>query len=85
MLVVKEHDKIIKCKKKRILNLSYKQGFLFKKFKESDRFLEMLKDIGISKSIIYFKLKARKKVRKVKKSQKIFVVVNLYEKLYEID
>ena len=43
--MVKEFDNIIKCKKKkkRILNLVYKRGLLFKKPKESDRFKETLK------------------------------------------
>ena len=41
--MVNEFDNIIKCKKKRILNLAYKRGILFKKSKESDRFKETLK------------------------------------------
>ena len=52
--VVKEFDNIIKCKKKRMVNLAYKQGLLFQKFKELGRFKKILKDIGISKSTIYF-------------------------------
>ena len=36
MTIVKEQKKIINCKKKRILNLTYNKGFLFKKFKEPD-------------------------------------------------
>ena len=44
-LAVKEFDNIVKYKKKGTLNLAYKQGLLFKKFKEA----EMLKDIGISR------------------------------------
>lgn len=52
--VVKEFDNIIKCTKKRMVNLAYKQGLLFQKFKELGRFKKILKDIGISKSTIYF-------------------------------
>ena len=40
-MFVKECEKIIKCKKKRILNLAYKQGILFKKSKESFKFKEI--------------------------------------------
>ena len=36
MTFAKEQKKIINCKKKRILNLTYNKGFLFKKFKEPD-------------------------------------------------
>ena len=60
--VVKKFDNIIKCKKKGIRNLTYKQGLLFKKFKELDRFKEMLKNIGISKPTIHFKVKQLVKV-----------------------
>lgn len=52
--VVKEFDNIIKCTKKRMVNLGYKQELLFQKFKELGRFKKILKDIGISKSTIYF-------------------------------
>lgn len=52
--VVKEFDIIIKCTKKRMVNLGYKQELLFQKFKELGRFKKILKDIGISKSTIYF-------------------------------
>ena len=64
--VVKEFDNIIKCKKKWILNLAFKQGLLFKKFKGSNRFKETLNGIGISKSIIYIaKLTLEESARKV--------------------
>ena len=58
---LKECGKIIKCKKKGILKLAYKQGFLFPKLEESDKFKEMYKENGVSKSC--------KSVRKVSKTQ----------------
>ena len=41
---VKECKKIIECKKKGILNLTYKQGLLFEKSKEPHKFKEMYKN-----------------------------------------
>ena len=79
-MVLKEYKKIIKCKKKGILNLAYKQALLFEKFKKSDKFKEMLSEIRVSKSTIYFTVI----LIKVSKIQKIFVVVKFYGKLYEI-
>ena len=79
-MVVKKYEKTIKCKKKGILNLACKQGLLFEKFKKSDKFKEMLSEIRVSKSTMYFKVI----LIKVSKTQKIFVVVKFYEKLYEI-
>ena len=49
--------------------MAYKQGLLFIKFKECDKFKEMLKEIRVSKSTIYFKVKTHKIVRKVSQIQ----------------
>ena len=57
ILVGKENETIIECKKKGILNLAYKQGLSFKNFKESDMFKEIPEEIGVSKSTVYFKVK----------------------------
>ena len=57
----KNAKKTIICKNKGILNLTYKQGLLFKKSKESDKFKEMYKKSGLTKT--------RKSVRKVSKTQ----------------
>ena len=53
----KEFDNIMKYKKKGILNLACKQGVLFKKFKEFNKFKETLREIGISISTTCFKVK----------------------------
>ena len=60
-MFLKESEKIIKCKEKGIFNLAYKQGLLFEKSKEPDKFKEMHKKNGASKT--------RKSVRKVFKTQ----------------
>ena len=68
---MKEYDKIIKRKKKGVLNLTYKQRLLFKTFKEPDKFKEIIKETGVSKS--------NKNARKIFKTQKILVVIKCYE------
>ena len=55
--VVKEHETVIKIKKKVIINLGYKPGVLFKKFIQSDKFMEKMKEIGMSRPIVHFKMK----------------------------
>ena len=79
--VVKKYENVIKFRKKGIFNLAYKKGLLFKKFKKSDKFKEMFKEIGVSKLAIS---KTCKNIRKVFKTQIIFVIVKFYEKLSEI-
>ena len=55
----KNSKKKIKCKKKEIVNLTYKQGLLFEKSKESDQ--GKVKKNGVSKT--------RRSVKKVTKTQ----------------
>ena len=68
---MKEYDKIIKRKKKGVLNLTYKQRLLSKTFKDPDKFKEIIKETGVSKS--------SKNVRQIFKTQKILVVIKCYE------
>lgn len=37
--------------------MGYKQGVLFKKFIQSDKFMEKMKEIGVSRPIVHFKMK----------------------------
>ena len=58
---MKECEKNVKCKKKRILKFSYKHGLLLEKFKDSNKFKEMYKENGESKT--------RKSIIKISKTQ----------------
>lgn len=49
--MVKEYENIIKTKKN-ILLVTYRQGCVFKKFKKSDKCVEMVKELGVNKSTI---------------------------------
>ena len=44
--------------------LAYKQGKVFKKFKENRKFIEMVKQFGVSKSTIIFKINIVKLINK---------------------
>ena len=44
-MFVKKCEKIIKCKKKGILNLAYKKELLFEKSKDPDKFKEIYKKL----------------------------------------
>ena len=44
-MFVKKCEKIIKCKKKGILNLAYKQELLFEKSKDPDKLKEIYKKL----------------------------------------
>ena len=48
-------EKIIKSNKSNILSLAYQQGKIFEKFKVNENFIDMVKELGISKSTILLK------------------------------
>ena len=53
--VIREFKEIIKSKKRNIVYLAYQQGKVFIKFKENEKFSEMVKQFEISKSTIIIK------------------------------
>ena len=55
--IVKEYEAIVRKQKKSILNVAYRLGCVFRRFKKSDKFMEMVKELGVSKSVGYFKIK----------------------------
>ena len=66
---MKVFKKIIKRKKQRMLSFMYKQGFLFEKFKEPDKFKEMCKENAVSKT--------HKTVRNSKFNSKLKMAMNV--------
>lgn len=49
---VKEDDKLLRSEKQNVINLIYREGYVLHKFKESKNFVNMVKELGISKSTI---------------------------------
>ena len=54
--LVKKIEKIMKNKKNNILMLAYHQGIIFRKFKESNKFVSAVTKFSISKTTINFKI-----------------------------
>ena len=52
---VNNMEKIIKSNKSNILWLAYQQGKIFEKFKVNENFIDMVKELGISKSTMLLK------------------------------
>ena len=51
--VIKQYEFIIKTKKKRIISISYYQGKVFKRFKEKEKFIKLVSQLGIHKNTIF--------------------------------
>ena len=58
---------IIKTKKKNVICVVYGQGLIFKRFKEKNKFIKMIKDFGISKLTMIFKINTVKLLDKYAK------------------
>lgn len=54
--MVQEYETIFRSQKKRILIVVFCQGKIFKRFKDSGRFVKMTKEIRVSQSTVYLKL-----------------------------
>ena len=54
--IVRAYEDIIKTKKKNIICVVYRQGLIFKRFKGKDNLVRIIKEFGISKSNMIFKI-----------------------------
>ena len=59
--------KIIKKKRKGIINVAYHQGQVFKRFKEKEKFAKLVSELGIYKTTIIFKINVFKLCKKYRK------------------
>ena len=71
MSVITEYETIIQRQKRNILSVGYRKGgCVFKRFKHSKRFLDRVKQLGISISTISFKMNLIKLLDKFPSSKK---------------
>ena len=54
--IIKQYEDIIKTKKKGIMSIAYYQGKVFKRFKEKEKFIKLVSQLGIHKNTIIFKI-----------------------------
>ena len=69
--VIKRYEDIMKMKKKGIISVAYQEGKVFKKFKEKEKFVRLVSELGIHKTTIIFKInifKLREKYPKLLRS-----------------
>ena len=65
--IIKEHEEILRAKKKGIIVDAFYQGKIFKRFKEKEKFQEMVGKLKIHKSTIVFKINVFKLIEKYPK------------------
>ena len=54
--LINQYESIILIKKKGIIDIAFYQGKVFKKFKEKERFIALISQLGIHKTTIIFKI-----------------------------
>ena len=54
--LAKKYETIIRSQKEESLNVEIKQGKILKRFKELERSVEMIKELTVSQSTVYFKI-----------------------------
>ena len=65
--VIKLYKYIIKTKKKGIISIAYYQGKVFKRFKQNEKFIKLVSQLGIHKNTIIFKINVFKLCEKYPK------------------
>ena len=71
--VIKRYDNMIKMKKKGIISVTYHQGKVFKRFKEKEKFVKLVSELGIHKITIIFKINVFKLCEKYPKLLTSFI------------
>ena len=54
--LIEQYQCIIKTKKKGILSIAYYQGKVFKRFKEKEKFIKLVSQLGFTKAILFLRL-----------------------------
>ena len=65
--IIKCYEDITKTKNKGIINVSYHQGQVFKRFKEKEKFAKLVGELGIHKTTIIFRINVFKLCKKYPK------------------
>ena len=77
--IIKRYEYIIKMKKKGILNVAYYQRQVFKKFKEKEKFTDLVTELGIHKNTIIFRINVFKLCKKHPKLLKSSVGLGFFK------
>ena len=82
--VIREFEEIIKSKKGNITWLAHQQGIVFEILKENAKFIEMVKQFGVSKSTIILKINIANLINKrpkIKNSSLSLKFMKIYFKM----
>ena len=81
--ITKRYEDIIKTKNKGIINVVYHQGQVFKRFKEKDKFTELVNELGTHKTTIIFKINVFKLCKKYPKLLKSSIGLGFFKNYHK--
>ena len=81
--VIQKYENIIKTKKKGIISIAYHQAKVFKKFKEKDKFIKLVSQLGIHKNTIIFKINVFKLCERYHKLLKSSIGLGFFKNYYK--
>ena len=65
--IIRQYEDTIKPKKKVIINVTFHQGQVFKRFMEKEKFAKLVNELGIHKTTIVYKINVFKLCEKYRK------------------
>ena len=81
--VIKRYEDVIRMKKKGIISIAYYQGKVFKRFKEKEKFVKLVIELGIHKNTIIFKINVSKFCRKYPKLLRSSIGLGLFKSYHK--
>ena len=62
--IIREFGEIFQIKKTNIIRITYQQGKVFRRFKQREKFIEMVKKFNVNKSTVTFQITVLKLIDK---------------------
>ena len=81
--IIKRYEDITKTKRRQFINIAYHQGQVFKKFKEKEKFAELVDEFGIHKNTIIFKINVFKLCKKHLKLLKSSIRLDFFKNYHK--
>ena len=79
--IIKQYEEILRTKRKGVASVAYYQGMLFKRFKEKEKFAQMVSQLKIHKNTIIFKISIFKLIEKNPNLMKSSAALGFFEEL----
>ena len=80
--IIKQYEDI-KTKKKGIINVAYRQGQVFKRFKEKEKFATLGRELGIHRTTIIFKINVFKLCEEYRKLLKSSIGLGFFKNYHK--